>query len=225
MSAESFGSSESFENNRVRLQGNLEKLNAVSVSVLDSPEGRDEIKSLQERISKKFSDYKDRVLDKMSSISDSEVVPKVMLAALSLPVLTTVAQSLRSHYPEWGAALDSAPEALQYIIHLDIWASVTEFVGWKNGGIEINNLLADISSGKEALSALSADQMSVLTSNLSTEEMNALQNVSGTETYAGALAESATVAKGLGNMGAVLVAGGVVMMAQRSLEKLVERYK
>lgn len=211
---------EQLEKNRERLELNLERLNSIPDEVLNSPEGQEEIKSLKQRIGEKFSGFRDRMIEKISYLSSDEgrtsmigIIGVSMIAA----TVPSIIQAARIKWPEIGVALDAAPDALQQVIHMDLCSKILTVLGeveeggsiWQNSGVEVNNLLADISSGKESVESLSQEQLAILAEGItSTEDFDVLlhPDVKADE-YASAISAVPTGARAFGNMGTVAGAG------------------
>ncbi len=181
-------SAEELKGNIEVLQRNLMQLDNIPELVLQSKEGQEATQSLGEKVDERLNNFRQGVIDKFASLDSwkgRDRVFKLLTGIAGAAILLPLALQLsRSKWPEVGMALDAAPDALQQFIHMDIWVKATELFGgndivkngsiWENGGIEVNNLLADISSGKEALSLLSPEQLDILKNGMNSGDFEVL---------------------------------------------------
>jgi hypothetical protein len=173
--AEKVVSPEQLKANIDMLEANASKLDKIPEKVLQSREGQEATQSFMGKMTGRLAGFRDGIVNKLATLDSWKgkdrlvaVLGGVAGAAILAPL---VLQLARSKWPEVGVALDSAPDALQQFIHMDIWEKVAQAFGhggelhssmWANSGIEINNLLADISSGKESMVSLNVDQLDML---------------------------------------------------------------
>lgn len=209
-----------------QLQTNIGKIDEIPKSVLESPEGQEETKSLGSRIAERVKGMGQGITEKIAKMDDWKFKDKfqnyAMGAGGAMLLGPAVIQWARTQWPEVGAVLDSAPDALQQIIHFDVWTQIANLFGdgsletmWKAGTPEVNNLLADIASGKIDVSALSGDQMQMMRESIgnTADLINNLAgkgNVETAEMFARSNSLIPTMIKGWGNSGMfAAVAAGV----------------
>lgn len=221
------------------LEANIAKMDKIPESVLRSPEGQEATQSLMERMTGKLAGFREGVAQKLATLDSwegRERMAKVLTGTAFAAVLgPVVLQMARSKWPEVGVALDAAPEALQQFIHLDVWAKITELLGnndlvqngsiWKNGGIEVSNLLVDLSSGKETLDSLAPDQLQVLQEGMNTEDFKVLTSPYLDDPARYARAVDSTVPRAFGNMGPIGAAGIGMYGVMSKIGALANKYK
>ena len=155
------------------LTTNLAKLDDISEVAKNSPEGQRVTTTFLGKMSNRIRGFGNVLTEKIAKLGDlktKETFAKYATGAgIAMMVGPALVQYARSHYPEVGIMFDSAPDALQQVIHFDAWAHVTNLFTsdtvetiWKGGAMDVNNLLADISSGKVDFSTLSGDQVEML---------------------------------------------------------------
>jgi hypothetical protein len=156
-----------------KLNENLGRVSGIPEKVINSAEGQEQTISLKEKIGNKIREFSKGLTEKLAKLDDWKAKDTFFKytagAGFAMMVGPALIQYARSQYPEVGVLLDSAPDAVQQIIHFDAWAHIGNlFTGdsaetmWKGGTIEAGNLLADVSSGKVDFSTLSGDQMEML---------------------------------------------------------------
>lgn len=162
-----------------RLRENVERMREIPEEVATSPEGQRETTSFQSEVIDRVRGLKDSIIEKIAKLGEARVPDTffkyVSGAGAALVIGPMLVQYARSQYPEVGAVLDAAPDALQQVIHFDAWAKIVNFLTgganetiWKAGSAGVNNLLADISSGRVDMLSVTDDQMNMLQSNLGT---------------------------------------------------------
>jgi hypothetical protein len=160
-----------------KFEANLAALDQIPESVLNSPEGKEATLSLRDKMISKLTGFKDGLKEKLAAYSERDgekifaVLASLTGAAVVGPVLL---QAARTKWPEVGVMLDAGPDMLQQFIHMDFYTRALELSGlidvgelpnhsmWQNSNIEVNNLLADLSSGKETFDNLSPEQLELL---------------------------------------------------------------
>lgn len=150
--------------NLKNLNDNLRKLSEIPKDVVDSSEGQRETISLRDNISTRVRNFNTALLEKISKLEGvgDTVIGYAAVGGLAMARIPVLIQYARTQYPEVGIMLDSLPDVVQQVLHFDAIAKMFDHeLGsiWKGGSAEVNNLLADISSGKVDFSS---DQMGLL---------------------------------------------------------------
>lgn len=235
-------SPEALEANVGRLEANMKKIGQIPEAVLQSEEGQEATRFFSGRISGKLEGFSRSIMNKLATLDSwkgKDRMAKVLSGVAGAAILgPLVIQMARTKWPEVGMALDAAPDALQQIIHLDVWARIADAFGdgnmlvdgsvWKNGGMEVNNILADISSGKETVSALTAGKLQILADSMNAEDFRVLTSprLKDSSGYAAALSGGTTAARTVfGNGSLIGIAGFGMYGVMSKIGGLANRFK
>lgn len=205
-------SPEQVRSNLGTLEGNLNRVRAISGETLRSPEGEQATKNLKEKISGAFSGFQKGLLEKMSKVGDVVRSERVMAlgvaASFGAWALPVVMFRLRAQYPEIGMMLDAAPEMVQQLVHTEVFANIMNKVTgaswpgsvWSGGGQEGQAFLANIASPNFDISTLSHEALDEALPNLNERDVEFLKMRLNT----GVTQKVQEVAKGIGTVSAVL---------------------
>ncbi|MGK2849070.1 MAG: hypothetical protein ACSLEX_03310 [Minisyncoccota bacterium] len=232
---------EQLQENIKRLESNITKMDAIPEAVLQSPEGQEATQSLQEKLIGKLGSFRNGLVEKLATLDNwkgTDRMVSVLGGATGAAILTPLAiQLARSKWPEVGVALDMAPDMLQQFVHMDVWAKIIDMLGngdilqngsvWKDGGIEVNNLLADISSGKESLLNLQPDQLQILKDGMSGNEFEVLTNPKvNSADYAKSVGNVTTVVRNVfGNMGPIIAGAAGLGFLMSKIGSMANKFK
>lgn len=224
-----------------RLTGNLKRMGEVSPEVLQSEEGISETKKLFDGMAEKIKGFKGMVVEKIATVFGDEEAKnrlvKVLGTVTSVSVLLPMfIQLARTKWPEVGVLLESAPDIVQQFVHMDFAARALDVISsegsdfWMVQGVEVNNLLADISSGGLDVTALTEGQTEILNT-LSQPDLERVIDPNTSQEYAGLLEGGSTVARAFGNtagFGGAAVAVGAALskagdLCQKSLSNNNQR--
>lgn len=196
---------EALKTNMEALKGNIGKIDQIPKVVFESPEGKKETQSLLSKMTGGIRDMGNNLVERLSKLkgqtAQENVLAYGMFATLATMIAPAILQYARSKYPEVGVAIDSAPDALQQIINFDMWSHVVNL--FSNSLIhstsEFSNLMADISSGKVDINALSMDQMDLVGVVGDIKRYTEVLGADATRHYIGGQGGAFAVAKGFAN--------------------------
>ncbi len=161
---EKFGSFEEKElaKSLEKLDSNLEKIDAMPQTVVESPEGTEISKNYAGKIGDSIKSFFVGAREKLAGINDENLVKYLGTGAVLAVVGPALLQFARAKWPEVGVVLDASPSYIQSIANLDIaWGMV---LGAEN--TDVLNLMSDIASGRIDFSALSPEQLEILNSSV-----------------------------------------------------------
>lgn len=195
-------SPEELRGNIEMLNRNMEEFDRIPESVLQSEGGQEATRSFGEKVKERLNNFRQGVTDKFNSFDSWSGKDKVVSALLGMTAAAVLFPALiqlaRARWPEVGIFLHNIDindpfHHIQEFIHLDLFSSLGEYLintplhryGMAlrdsplfGGGEWMNNLLADIASGKEPISSLSASQMNDLVTYLDGFDVDIITNVS-----------------------------------------------
>jgi hypothetical protein len=230
--AEKIVSPEQLKANLDMLEVNAAKLDKIPEKVLQSKEGQETTQSFMGKMTGRLAGFRDGIVNKLATLDSwkgKEVMAYTLIGASTAAIIGPVMLQLaRSKWPEVGAVLDSAPDAVQQFIHLDIWAKVAETFNRGSDMLQndsVNNLLADISSGKESISSLNFNQSDLLNQ----QNMSFFGLDSTTLFNNPTLLRGAAISRDMGNamlnMPLVAMAGAGMFGAMSKIGSLANKFK
>lgn len=229
-------SPEQLQVNVALLEENIKKMDQIPGTVLQSKEGQEVTQSFMEKITGKLDGFREGLVNKLATLKSWEGKEKIVLilsgvgsAAILGPV---VMQMARSRWPEVGVALDAAPDAFRQFVHLDILSKMVElFAGsdvlnnssvWRDGGIEVANLLSDISSGRIALASLQPEQLQMLQNGLNVRDFEV---ITGNMQHAKFLEDGSVAVRTMVNTGLIAGAGMGAYAVMDKIGAMANKYK